>query len=249
LIINNSAGYHGGAISCLGGCAASIINNTICNNYGYHSSGIYIQSGPVTVCNTIVWDNIGSPYEIYSPTFDPTIIFNDIKGGWPGTGNIDADPLFLDQGNSDFHLTFNSPCKDSADNSALELPSEDFEGDPRIAYATVDMGADEFHPHLYYTGNAITNGYVELKFVGIPGTTQVGLIGGSNLFDPPLLSTWGAWYIAPPMYIVPALPSIPPDGVGIFGGTIPAIPPGPYTVYFQGMIGWELSNLCVLCIE
>ena len=36
-------------------------------------------------------------------------------GGWTGTGNIDADPLFLDVANGDLHLQAGSPCIDTGD--------------------------------------------------------------------------------------------------------------------------------------
>jgi hypothetical protein len=100
-----------------------------------------------------------------------TISHSDIKGGknsihveygctlnW-GPGMIDADPLFLDPLNDDFHLTYASPCIDAGDNYAPSLPAVDFEDDPRIfpgngkgVYlvgappqpAIVDIGADEF---------------------------------------------------------------------------------------------------------
>jgi hypothetical protein len=32
------------------------------------------------------------------------IRYNDIQGGWAGDGNIDADPLFADAENRDYHL-------------------------------------------------------------------------------------------------------------------------------------------------
>ena len=32
-----------------------------------------------------------------------------------GSGNISADPLFVDPGNGDYHLTADSPCVDAGD--------------------------------------------------------------------------------------------------------------------------------------
>ncbi len=32
------------------------------------------------------------------------ITYSDIQGGWPGEGNIDADPLFADADSNDYHL-------------------------------------------------------------------------------------------------------------------------------------------------
>jgi hypothetical protein len=86
------------------------------------------------------------------------ISFSNLQGGsaavhvepdctlhW-GSGMIDADPMFEDPGSGDFHIGFDSPCKDVGDNSIPELPEEDFEGDPRIypLNGTVDLGADEY---------------------------------------------------------------------------------------------------------
>ena len=69
--------------------------------------GVYCNSSS-TILNSILWSN--SPDEIYS---SPTATYSDIQGGWSGTGNIDADPLFVDPLNNDFHLTLNSPCIDA----------------------------------------------------------------------------------------------------------------------------------------
>ena len=38
------------------------------------------------------------------------INYSNIRGGYDGEQNIEADPLFCDQGNSDFTLGGNSPC-------------------------------------------------------------------------------------------------------------------------------------------
>jgi hypothetical protein len=64
---------------------------------------------------------------------------------WTGSdGNMDADPLFKDAANGDYHLTADSPCVNMGINSAPDLPARDFEKDPRIMRGTVDIGADEF---------------------------------------------------------------------------------------------------------
>ena len=85
---------------------------------------------------------------------------------------IDTDPLYADNANKDFHLTWNSPCRNTGDNSAV-TECHDIERDPRIAFGTVDMGADEFYTHLYWTGDATAGGNIEVKLVGLPGTSPV----------------------------------------------------------------------------
>jgi hypothetical protein len=56
------------------------------------------------------------------------ITFSNISGGWPGDGNIDEDPLFIDPDNGNYRLQHNSPSVDSASTSG---PSEDLDGNPR----------------------------------------------------------------------------------------------------------------------
>ena len=103
---------------------------TIGGNY-YMGIEITGSSAPI-LTNTIIWDNNWSS----SPTHcsigaggAPIITYSDIKDGWEGESNIDADPLFAD---STFTLQEGSPCIDS--------------GHPDLWYAdvdgtTADMGA------------------------------------------------------------------------------------------------------------
>jgi hypothetical protein len=130
-IIDNSADYDVGGIFILDASAA-ITNNVIANNSGYVCGGIMNWYGSLSITNnTIVhnrpnaiylgptmwsWDMQSQPIlnniiwqnEIYMSDYalpeEYDIRFNDIQGGWPGQGNIDADPLFADPENCDYHL-------------------------------------------------------------------------------------------------------------------------------------------------
>ena len=174
-----------------------ITNNTLYGNVATAGGAIYcaFSSAPV-ITNTICWNN--SPDEIYNTFGSPAVTYSDIKGGWTGTGNIDADPLFVNSAARDFHLTWDSPCRDAGDNTASGLPSVDFEGDPRIHDGTADMGADEFHPHLYHAGDVVPGGPVDIKIIG-PPAAPVTLALGSGIQDPPQPTPYGDLYLAFPL--------------------------------------------------
>lgn len=58
-----------------------------------------------------------------------------------GTGNVNADPLFVNPAQNNFHLQPTSPAKDKADpNATVHV---DIDGDPRPQGSGYDMGADE----------------------------------------------------------------------------------------------------------
>jgi len=195
-----------------------------------------------------VWNNYApTGPEIDAPS--ATVTYSDVKDGWPGTGNINADPLFVDPTIYDYHLTWDSPCKDTGDNAAIYIPDYDFEDDPRISYGTVDMGADEFHRHMYFTGNATPDGDIELKFIDTPWTQIQGLILGIDIYDPPVPGAYGDWYIKPPMALIMGLGFIQPTGFFVLTGTIPDTFPSDITLYFQAMIGMTLTNLCTMNVE
>jgi hypothetical protein len=116
IIAGNLTRYAGGGISSYYS-ASTLLNNTITGNQmteNPNGGGIYCyQSSPV-ITNTIFWDNL--PDEIYSG--DPVVSYSDIEGGYPGEGNINADPLFVDPDNGDYCLTEESPCIDAGDPSS-----------------------------------------------------------------------------------------------------------------------------------
>jgi hypothetical protein len=67
------------------------------------------------------------------------------------TGNIDADPLFIDKDNGNYMLTINSPCINTGtlDTVGLYLPTTDLGGNPRIYGGMIDMGTYEFQKNNF----------------------------------------------------------------------------------------------------
>ncbi len=100
----------------------------------------------VAITNSIVWGSLKAKHPEPERVF---VRYSNVRGGWEGAGNIDADPGFLDPTNGDFRLGCDSPCIDAGDPRYSSSP-EDFEGDPRIidgdsdGNTLPDMGADEF---------------------------------------------------------------------------------------------------------
>ena len=175
---DNAAGVSGGGMYCLG-CSATLAQCTFTGNTAAYGGGMYnfvssptvtnctfsgnsasvfgggilnLVGGSATVTNCILWNN--SPNEINRPA---TVSYSDVAGGFAGIGNIDADPLFVDPDNGDYHLSPGSPCIDAGDNSAV--PKDivtDLDGNPRFVddpctddtgfgdLPIVDMGAYEF---------------------------------------------------------------------------------------------------------
>jgi len=122
------------------------------------------EAGAVSLRNCILWGNTriqegGPPLadQIYSPGFDAKVTYSDVKGGWPGIGNLNVDPLFVNAAAGNYQLQAASPCKDVGENAALPPDAGDLDWDTntveptpkdlarlaRIRSNTVDMGAYE----------------------------------------------------------------------------------------------------------
>ncbi|MHC4476553.1 MAG: right-handed parallel beta-helix repeat-containing protein, partial [Planctomycetota bacterium] len=127
-IIGNSAGEEGGGISSTGDASA-------------------------TITNCILWGNLrGDEPEQIRPYARVSVAHSAVQGGWPGEGNIDADPCLAFS--NDCHLMPGSPCIDAGTNTPVGgLPVADIEGNPRPVDGdgdgneVADIGADEYNPH------------------------------------------------------------------------------------------------------
>jgi len=106
-----------------------------------------VESSPI-ITNSIVWvdffpafnlDSLSSPVVTYS------LIQMENQGIFPGQGNINKEPGFIDPGTltipGDYHLANHSMCIDAG--TDIGTPSADIDGDTRPFGLRVDIGADE----------------------------------------------------------------------------------------------------------
>ncbi len=79
----------------LGSGGSPTVNScTIANNRGSSNGGIVCSTSGATITNCITWNNIGGNLVLENDA-QPLITHCDIQGGYPGEGNIDADPRFV----------------------------------------------------------------------------------------------------------------------------------------------------------
>jgi len=106
IINNNTANASGGGIYCRD-APACVTNCTIYkNSASSEGDGIYCYKSSPYIFNSIIWRN-----ELYSaPGSNPKLSYCNIQDSYPGLGNIDTDPLFVNPNNGDFHLGASSSC-------------------------------------------------------------------------------------------------------------------------------------------
>jgi len=164
IITGNTAYDYGGGVDAItnspSGTAGNIIltNNTITeNNANSYGGGLSIYQPAdrnLYIYNNIIWDNTalegGDIYFWITGISDGyNNDYSDFYGVWTNSANnINEDPLFV--GGDNYRLQDISPCIDTGENSAPELPPVDFDGNPRIfdgnndSTEVVDMGAYEY---------------------------------------------------------------------------------------------------------
>ncbi|MBU0640517.1 MAG: right-handed parallel beta-helix repeat-containing protein [Planctomycetes bacterium] len=160
-----------GAIWCYASSSPTISNCTLADNTAHFGAALACNSdlplfSDVTMLHCILWNGGDEIWNNDGATL--TLTYCDVQGGWTGAGNIDADPLFLDLANDDYHLAADSPCIDAGDPAFVPAPGEtDMDGEMRVwdrddvPGARVDMGADEFGSFQYgdLDCDAVVNGF------------------------------------------------------------------------------------------
>ncbi|MBN1949277.1 MAG: T9SS type A sorting domain-containing protein [Candidatus Cloacimonetes bacterium] len=161
LLTGNYASVSGSPLYC-SYSYPKIINNTIADNHVLNTDP-YIENGSIVnfiskpwIGGNIIWSNFNNyflPVQIWEGKGFYTS-FNDIEGGFIGTGNMAEDPLFNLAEPHPFSLNQDSPCLDTIDwpDVVYPLPENDLAGNPRWldgnedGWVMLDMGAYEFNP-------------------------------------------------------------------------------------------------------
>lgn len=118
----------GGALFATGPVA--LVNCSFAGNTADDGGGAWLADGAAAVVrNAVFWGNDRN--EIVGETADVT--YSVVRGGWPGAGNVDGDPLFVrppapgadgewgrdDDVPGDLHPTAGSAATDTGDNGAV----------------------------------------------------------------------------------------------------------------------------------
>ncbi len=140
--------HTGGGAFVRSGAIVAFINCTIADNAvvpgGDHvGGGIHVRDDTsVLLANCVLWGNSAAFGDQIGLTLGGivTVHYSDVQGGeagvsndrgtlnW-GAGNIDADPLFVDPDNDDYHLSPGSPSIDAGNNWGVPVDVFDYDED------------------------------------------------------------------------------------------------------------------------
>ena len=168
---NTASGSGGGIRAATTTGQVVVLNNTITDNVAVNGGGglaveLYGDTAAADIQNNIIRGNTLNPSgscadvnidsdadnnEVYSTV---TVDYNDLNLAdgicttnpefLPGMHNVDADPLYVDPENKDYHLTLSSPLIDAGNVTHPDLSVMDIDGDNRVFNNKVDIGADEY---------------------------------------------------------------------------------------------------------
>jgi len=267
----NSATDMGGGIRIGALSSGTLVNCSFHGNTSRYGGGVAAGSdtqgtvGLVAISNSVFWNDSAS----YGPELslngrfpcNMNISYSDVRGGkssvyvqtgftlsW-GTGMINADPLFVGSSGGDFHILHTSPCREGGSSQVSGLQGTDFEGDPRTWGSTTDMGADEFFPRLYHTGNAMPGGTVTVKVLGQPNATATWYVGTGVLSPPfPVAGLAGALELSGILVAMP-MGKLPLSGFATMAPIAVPMSTLPIDVPCQALVGTRISNLDVVSIR
>ncbi len=158
-IVRGNIADIGGVLSGASAHATRWENCTLVGNSAAQGGALYTSTGSLEVSNSILWGNVatigyGSQIHLVSAA-DAQVHHSCVEGSqydiareggstltW-GVGNRHADPLLVDPGAGDLHLTSQSPCINAGDPNGVYVGQHDIDDEARVLHGRVDIGADE----------------------------------------------------------------------------------------------------------
>ncbi|MCK6455474.1 MAG: right-handed parallel beta-helix repeat-containing protein [Phycisphaerae bacterium] len=153
----NSCRTSGGAFTASAGAASTLVNCTLDANhadaaeFSQAGGGIYVENATAVVTNCILASNTSNrnPPQIFTFTGNETVTvaYSLIVGGSAAVSGsvslppsvINADPLLVDAGTGDLHLSAGSPCIDAGSNGQVPADSGDVDNDGNVAEPVPDL--------------------------------------------------------------------------------------------------------------
>lgn len=141
LIEANTAPFGSGAIGVSGNTSEmTLIHCAIVGNSGGGVLNDTFTTGTSNILNSIVWGNTNGAALLGDAS---AVMYSNIEGGAPGAGNIDQDPLFVNEILGNFRLGPGSPSIDAGSNSLLPLDVADLDDDgDTLEILPLDLDAD-----------------------------------------------------------------------------------------------------------
>jgi len=190
------ATVEGGGIN-INGCSPVFDHCTVSGNSSTLGDGLFMMDWSYPeFTNSIVWGNNETDIHVPPDGGDILFAYSDVGGGgvFPGTGNINEDPLFADAENGDFSLTWanypvvdetKSPCIDSGD------PAYPLDPDGSVT----DMGAHEYQEFVALQQTLTINaGWSGISSYLIPYFKNPEILFGPILDDLIILQNYDGFF-------------------------------------------------------
>jgi hypothetical protein len=236
------------AISIFESTDVKVLNNSFDANL----KGVLLDGSTGVVHGNVITRSVLSGIECgggsidadYNCLFDNTNDYSSSCG--PGAHDVFADPIFVNAGKGDLHVSAVSPVLDKSDSGLPGQPERDLDFQTFGNGAGRDIGADEIYPRfLYIAGFTALGRDVAVSLIAKPFDVWVLFV---SLTTGHVDTDHGTFLLGFPVVAL-ASGVAPNNGIVSLAGTFPDNPTFVgLRLYFQAVSGDELSNLATMTV-